>query len=67
MSTAKVIEIVASSPTSFDEALKQGLEDASRSLRGISGVKVTDWTVDVEDNKPKMYKLTMHIAFELEK
>ena len=66
MPIAKVIEIVVSSPKSFDDALQQGIREAGRTLRGISGVHVVNWTVDVENNAVKSYKLTLHVAFALE-
>lgn len=66
MSVAKVIEIVASSDKSFDDAVQQGLAEASQSLRGISGVEIVNWTGDVENNQIVRYKVTMHIAFKIE-
>lgn len=66
MSVAKVIEIVASSEKSFDDAVKQGLEEAARSLRGISGFEITNWTGDVDNNQIVSYKVTMHVAFKVE-
>jgi dodecin len=66
MSVAKVIEIVSSSEKSFDDAVKQGLGEAARSLRGISGFEITKWTADVDNNQIVRYKVTMHIAFKVE-
>jgi hypothetical protein len=66
MSTAKVIKIVASSEASFDDAVKKGLAQAGKTLHGISGAEVENWTVDVENNKVVRYKVTMHIAFALD-
>jgi len=66
MSTAKVIQIIANSPTSFDAALEQGVADAAKSVHGICGVKITDWTVDVEDSKINNYKVTLEVAFKVD-
>lgn len=66
MSIAKVIEIVANSSKSFDDAVQQGLAEAARSLRGISGFEIVNWTADVENNQIARYKVTMHIAFQVE-
>ncbi len=66
MSVAKVIEIVASSEKSFDDAVQQGLVSAAQSLRGISGIEITNWTGDVENNQIVRYKVTMHVAFKIE-
>ena len=66
MSVAKVIEIVANSDQSFDDAIRNGIEEAGRTLRGISGFEVKNWTADVENNQIVRYKVTMHIAFAVE-
>lgn len=66
MSVAKVIEIVANSEKSFDDAIQQGLAEAARSLQGISGFEITNWTADVENNQIARYKVTMHVAFKIE-
>ena len=63
---AKVIELVSSSEESFDDAVRQGLAEATRTIRGISGVEVTNWTADVENNQISRYKVTLHIAFRVE-
>ena len=63
---AKVIELVASSETSFDDAVRQGLAEAARTLRGISGIEVVNWTADVENNQITAYKVTLHIAFRIQ-
>lgn len=66
MSVAKVIEIVSSSETSFDDAVQQGLAEAVKSLRGISGLEIKNWTADVESGQIVRYKVTMHLAFQVE-
>ena len=63
---AKVIELVSSSEQSFDDAVRQGLEEAARTLRGISGIEVVNWTADVENNQITRYKVTLHVAFKIE-
>lgn len=66
MDIAKVVHIVSSSEKSFDDAIQQGVAKASQTLRGISGVKITDWTAKVENNKLTHYKVTMDIAFAVD-
>ncbi|MEQ8469237.1 dodecin family protein [Coleofasciculus sp. E1-EBD-02] len=67
MSVAKVIEVVSSSSKSFDDAIQQGLAETATSLKGISGLEVVNWTADVENDKIVTYKVTMHIAFKVER
>jgi len=66
MPVAKVIEIVSNSETSFQDAIEQGLAEAASSVRGISGLEVTNWTADVENNRVTRYKVTLHVAFRVE-
>ncbi|HSH77241.1 MAG TPA: dodecin family protein [Herpetosiphonaceae bacterium] len=66
MSVAKVIEIVANSEQGFDDAIRQGVSEAARTVRSISGVEVVNWTADVENNQITRYKVTLHIAFTIE-
>lgn len=63
---AKVIELVASSEQSFDDAVRQGLAEAARTIRGITGLEAVNWTADVENNQITAYKVTLHVAFRIE-
>ena len=67
MPIAKIIEVVASSKTSWEDAVRAGLEEAGRTVRGIRGVDVQDWTAKVENNKIVEYKANLKIAFGVEK
>ena len=66
MSVAKVVEISATSPTSFDEAVKNGIEKAGESLRGIQGAWVSEPKVDVADGTITEYRVTLRVTFILE-
>ncbi|MGH2542776.1 MAG: dodecin family protein [Ardenticatenaceae bacterium] len=66
MAVVKVIELVANSENNFEDAVQAGIAEATRTLRGVSGVEVTNWTVDVEDNQVKRYKVTIKVAFKVE-
>lgn len=66
MSIAKVVTVVSQSKKSFDDAVQEGLTSASKTVRGISGIKVVDWTAKVSNDKITSYKVTMDIAFGVE-
>ena len=66
MSVAKIIEISATSPNSFDEAVKLGIERASKSVRNIQSAWIKDQRVTVSDNKVKAYQVNMQLTFLLE-
>ncbi|HUG65839.1 MAG TPA: dodecin family protein [Gaiellaceae bacterium] len=66
MSVAKIVEVSASSPTSFEDAVKTGIEKASESLRNIKGAWVSEEKVDVENGKVVAFRVTLRISFVLE-
>ncbi len=63
---ARVSEIIAASPNSFDDAIKAGFDRASKTLRGITGLKVLEFRVNVEDEVIKEYRVRMEVIFVLE-
>jgi hypothetical protein len=66
MAVARVSEIRASSPEGFREAVLEGLRRATKTLRGISGVEVTQKRVKVKDGKLVEYRVDLKIVFILE-
>ncbi len=66
MSVAKVVEISSSSPTSFEDAVKNGIDKAGESLRGIKGAWVSEEKVDVENGVITAYRVTLRVSFVLE-
>jgi flavin-binding protein dodecin len=66
MSVAKVVEISASSQTSFEDAVKNGVDKAGESLRGIKGAWVSEEKVEVEDGKITEFRVTLRVSFVLE-
>ncbi len=66
MSVAKVVELTASSPTSFEDAVKSGIEKAAETLRNIQGAWVSEEKVDVEDGKVSAFRVTLRITFLVE-
>ena len=66
MSVAKVVEISASSPTSFEDAVKNGIDKASETLHGIQGAWVSEEKVDVKDGQISEFRVTLRITFLVE-
>lgn len=62
----KVIEVVATSMTSFDDAIANGLKTAARSLRHIRGADVRHMTVAVRNGKVSQYRVDLKVAFSLD-
>jgi flavin-binding protein dodecin len=63
---ARITEVVAGSPKSFDDAMVVGFKRAARTLRGITGLKVKDMRCRVEDGKIIEYRVTLEVIFILE-
>lgn len=65
MSVAKVTEIIASSEKSFEDAVKQGVKRASKTLKNVKSAWVKDQEVSIENGKIVLYRVTMKITFVL--
>ena len=66
MSVARVTEISATSTKSFEGAVNQGVERATKTLRGVSGAWVKEHKVTVENDKIVSYQVNMMVTFVLE-
>ncbi|MDJ0947801.1 MAG: dodecin family protein [Alphaproteobacteria bacterium] len=66
MAVARVTKITASSTTSFDHAINSGLDRASSSLRGITGLEVVSMKAKVENGAISEYRATMEVTFVLD-
>jgi flavin-binding protein dodecin len=65
MAIAKVTEITAESPESFEHAIKSGLARASRTLDGIQGAWIKEQKVTVQDGAIVGYRVDMKVTFLL--
>lgn len=65
MPVAKVIEISASSPESFEDAIRHGIHRASDSVEDIRGAWVKEQKVTVEKGEIKEYRVDMQVTFIL--
>lgn len=65
--TAKVVELVASSTKSFEDAIQHGLEDAAASTRGIRGCEVQNMSVKCNNGKITEYRVDLKLAFGIER
>jgi len=66
ISVAKVVELIGSSPNSWEEATENAVEAAARTIRNIRGVDVQHCTAKVKDNKIVEYRVDVKIAFIVE-
>ena len=66
MSVARVTEISSRSETSFDDAIRQGVERANQTLRNVTSAWVKEMRVDVGDGGITGYQVNLLITFVLE-
>jgi flavin-binding protein dodecin len=66
MSVARVTEISATSTQSFEDAIKQGIERATSTLRGVTSAWVKEQEVRLRDGKVTEYQVNLKITFVLE-
>jgi len=64
---AKVIQIIGSSNESFAKAADAAVQEASKTLRGITGVDVVSMSASVEGERISEYRTTVNIAFAVER
>ncbi|MGF0117348.1 dodecin family protein [Promicromonospora sp. Marseille-Q5078] len=63
---ARVTEITARSDTSFEDAIRVGLERAGRTVRNITGAWVKEQKVEVSDGSIVAWQVDMQVTFVLE-
>lgn len=66
MTVVKIIEISASSPDSFEHAIRQGIRRAAETLDNIRGAWVAEQKVVVEENAVVEYRVDLKVSFELD-
>ena len=65
MSVARVTEITAASPKSFEDAIRIGIERANKTLENVRGAWVQEQKIKVTDGKITEYRVNMKITFIL--
>ena len=63
---ARVTEISSKSDTSFEDAVKVGLERANATLRGVKSAWIKEQSVEVTDGQINGYRVNMLVTFVLE-
>ena len=66
MAVAKVAEISASSTKSFDDAIKEGIARATKTLKNVQGAWVNEQSVVINNNAVSEYRVNMKITFVLD-
>lgn len=65
--TAKVVELIGNSKTSFEDAVQSALDDASKSIRHIAGAEIRHFSVKCEEGRIIEYRADLKVAFGIER
>ena len=63
-SVYKVIRLVGSSPTSWEEAAKNAVDTAGKSLRDLRVAEIQKLDLKVEDGKVSAYRALVNLSFK---
>jgi flavin-binding protein dodecin len=66
MTVARVTEISATSEQSFEDAINQGIQRATSTLRNVEGAWVKDMNVLMQDGNIRGYKVNLALTFVLD-
>ncbi len=65
MTVVKVMELVGDSTKSWDDAIRNAVREASKTVSNISGVEVLNMTANVEDGELVEYKVDIQVAYTI--
>ena len=65
-SVYKVIEVVGSSPNSWEEAAKHAVETAGKSLKNLRVAEIRDLDMKIEDGRVVAYRARVSVSFKYE-
>ena len=63
-SVYKIVELVGSSPTSWEEAAKNAVETASKTLKDLRIAEITQMDVKIENGKVTAYRAKVNLSFK---
>jgi flavin-binding protein dodecin len=66
MSVAKVTEISSTSNESFEDAIRNGIKRASKTLKNVTGAWIQEQKIDIEKGRITRYRVNMKVTFILE-
>jgi flavin-binding protein dodecin len=66
MSVAKVIELSAHSSESFEDAVRQGIARAAKTLKNVEGAWIKEQQVSIKNGRISGFRVNMMVTFVLE-
>jgi len=65
MAIVKVIEVIASSPISFDDAVKQAAKEVSKTIKNIDSIYIKDQKCHVQDGEITSFGVVCKVSFRV--
>ncbi len=66
MAIVKVIEVIASSEKSFDDAAQNAVKEAAKSVKNIDSVYIKEMNANVENNQIVSYAVNAKVSFTVD-
>ena len=66
MSVARITTLSANSGTSFDAAIKEGIDRANKTLRNVTGAWVKEQKVEINDGAIVAWHVVLEVTFILD-
>ena len=66
MAVARVTQVIGASPHSWEDAVRNALERANTTLRGITGIEVLKENAAVENGRVAEFRAMVQVTFVLE-
>ncbi|HTE86133.1 MAG TPA: dodecin [Dehalococcoidia bacterium] len=63
--TYKVVDLVGTSPDSIDQAIKNAISRASKTLRGLDWFEVTETRGHIENGKIGHFQVSLKVGFQI--
>ena len=67
MSIVKVIELIGESPHGWEDAMREVMAEAQKTLRGITRIGVKEFDVRLRDDKIHVFRVRAEVSFRLER
>ena len=67
MAVVKVIELLGESEQSWEEATRQVVAEATKTLRGVTSVWIKEFQATVENDRVKNFRVTAKVSFVMER
>ncbi len=67
MAVVKVIELLAESDQSWEDAARQAVAEATKTLHGVTSIYIKDFQATVENDQIKNFRVNAKVSFLIER